>query len=134
MTCHCRTLEEHSAREYQYASQTANAEVERLKKELSKFASPTADQYEIKEVATVGRHLILRVRYASCSACAYEGDKVMVFLNTTAEMALKWKRIDPHFRAEEKIQIQSAPSPAARFPASEQGWKDAFAYATLKTK
>lgn len=33
----------------------------------------------------------------SCARCAYEGNKVLVYLNTSAITALKWNIIDPHF-------------------------------------
>ena len=69
--------------------------------------------------------MVLKVKYPSCKNCSYEGIKVMVFLDTTALDALRWKRIDPHFK-------DKAPSPAARFPASDEGWNDALAYAANK--
>jgi hypothetical protein len=55
----------------------------------------------------------------------------MVFLNITEIQALKWKEIDPHFR-DDKNTVTAAPSPAARFPASPQGWSDAIEYARTK--
>jgi hypothetical protein len=94
-------------------------------------AKPDAENYEVVEVEEVGRHLVMKVLYPNCEKCSYEGNKIMVFLNTRAAEAIKWKRIDPHFRETTKA-ARSAPSPAARFPASKEGWQDALTYARLK--
>jgi hypothetical protein len=56
----------------------------------------------------------------------------MVFLNTTLLNALHWKKIDPHFGDDKKRVKDEAPSPAARFPASKEGWEDALEYAKSK--
>jgi hypothetical protein len=92
-----------------------------------------ASRFEIVDAVSVGAHLVLKVKYPNCDKCAYEGHKVMVFLNTTAFDALKWRTIDPHFRAPDVKRLPSeAPSPAARFPASSAGWTDACAWAERK--
>lgn len=92
--------------------------------------TPDAEKYSIETAVQVGTNLVLKVKYPNCSSCAYEGSKVMVFLNVQALAALKWKRIDPHFRAPKlKCLDTEAPSPDARFPASAEGWNDALDYA-----
>ncbi len=92
--------------------------------------TPDAAHYVIEDVHREGHHLVLRVKYPNCAACAYEGSKVMVFLDVTEGEALRWKRIDPHFRdPTTPFSPDEAPSPAARFPASQRGWDDAIAYA-----
>lgn len=93
--------------------------------------TPDKNNYEILEAARFGKHLVLKVQYPNCSRCSYEGTKVMVFLNISEMEALKWKEIDPHFR-DGKGSVTAAPSPAARFPASPQGWNDAVEYAKNK--
>lgn len=96
--------------------------------------TPDAENYNVQDVEQVGNHLVLKVQYPNCSRCSYEGNKVMVFLNTSTKDALKWRKIDPHFRDPKKIgKFTEAPSPAARFPASDEGWKDALNYARSKT-
>jgi hypothetical protein len=96
--------------------------------------TPDAEKYTIEDVARVGANLVLKVNYPNCVLCAYEGTKVLVFLNVTELEALRWKRIDPHFRAPSKVALATeAPSPAARFPASDEGWKDALEYAKART-
>lgn len=98
---------------------------------------PDKARFEIEDAQPVGAHIVLKVKYPNCASCAYEGNKVMVFLNTTALQVMKWREIDPHFRAEDgraaAVNIgRAAPSPAARFPASKEGWQDAIEYATRK--
>ena len=91
--------------------------------------TPDSKRYEVVDVKRVGPHLVLKVKYPNCFACAYEGNKVMVFINVTEGDVLKWRSIDPHFRADQSTDPTRAPSPAARFPASDAGWADALAYA-----
>ena len=127
MTCHhhagdpnCSSTQRHN--------QTYR-ELENLKKQI---ASPDNSKFEIVQVDQVGRHLVLKVLYPNCEKCSYEGNKVMVFLNTSPAAALLWKTIDPHFRPDTKFRThhaREAPSPEVRFPASEKGWMDAIAYA-----
>ena len=113
------------------ARERESREAERVRGRLQQV-TPDADNYEILEVETIDQHLVLKVRYPNCTRCAYEGTKVMVFLNTPIKDALKWKRIDPHFQAPAPRGHREAPSPAARFPASDEGWRDAIAYAKTK--
>jgi hypothetical protein len=97
--------------------------------------TPDKRNYEIEDVERVGAHLVMKVRYPNCALCSYEGRKVMVFLNVTEKDALQWREIDPHFAAPRKSPLplpKTAPSPAARFPASPEGWTDALAYARTK--
>lgn len=95
--------------------------------------SPNPSSYEIERVERVGLHLVLSVRYPNCAKCSYEGIKNLVFLNVTEMQVLRWRRIDPHFR-DKPAAPGEAPSPAARFPASDEGWNDAIAYATMKSR
>jgi hypothetical protein len=75
----------------------------------------------------------MKVLYPNCSKCAYEGNKVMVFLNVNEVDVLRWRKIDPHFRDPKTSRSsKEAPPPAARFPASKEGWADALAYANSK--
>lgn len=95
---------------------------------------PDSEKYAIEDVEQIGAHLVLKIRYPNCSKCSYEGVKVLVYLNTDTRAALKWRKIDPHF-ADPKTRRgpTEAPSPAARFPASAEGWADAMAYAKSKS-
>jgi len=109
----------------------ARKEITRLQDQLRQ-QTVDAQNYEVEEVARKGAHLAMRVRYPSCAKCAYEGAKVMVFLNTPETAVLRWRRIDPHFRGPAPASPTEAPSPAARFPATETGWLDALAYLESK--
>lgn len=113
---------------------THREEVKGLKNKIahleSILASPDATRYEVIEVEPVGTSLVLKVRYSSCERCSFEGDKIMVFENTSTIDALKWKKIDPHFSdPNEKRNFNEAPSPVARFPANTNGWDHAIKFA-----
>lgn len=98
-------------------------------------AAPDPKDYSVERAARIGPHLVLKVRYPSCRDCAFEGDKTMVFLDVDEVQALQWREIDPHFRSPAKSpSSRRAPSPAARFPSSEEGWADALRYAEGKAK
>lgn len=95
--------------------------------------TPDAEKYEILDVVQIGRHLVVKAKYPNCYRCAYEGVKIMVFTNTNPIDAMRWRKIDPHFGDKSRRPATEAPSPAARFPASPDGWSDALAYAKSKT-
>jgi len=98
-------------------------------------ATPDSENYDIIRNEIIGPHLVLEVQYPNCEKCAYEGRKVLVLLNVNLSAALRWKRIDPHFRNPQDSREQdprSAPAPSARFPASNGGWEDARAFARMK--
>lgn len=98
---------------------------------MSDPATPDAENFTIEDAVVVGENLVLKVKYPNCKRCTYEGNKVMVYLKTDPLKALKWKKIDPHFRGPGRTD-KEAPSPAARFPASPEGWQDALAFAKAK--
>ncbi len=105
------------------------------KEEAELYAkTPDKERYEIVGFTRIGRHLVLKVLYPNCVKCSYEGNKVMVFLNVTEEDVVRWRVIDPHFRERTPQQNapREAPGPAARFPATTEGWQDAINYATNK--
>jgi len=149
MTCHCHSMSEHASRavaaEVQHSDYKLQAALDRIKSLESEIASLTPDDsnYEILDAQEVGCNLVVKVQYTGCK-CSYQGVKVMVFLKAKAIDALKWKRLDPHFREAvvkeqqsrdgsfHQIQDSASPSPAARFPATDEGRKDAIAYAATK--
>lgn len=118
----------------EYNRKKTQAEYEKQINELRAQipASPDSKNYSVEEVEQVGDHVVLKVKYPNCAKCTYEGNKVMVFLNVTLKDVVKWRRIDPHFRAPTQKLASEAPSPSARFPGNNDGWKDALAYATAK--
>ncbi len=98
---------------------------------VDKPNTPDSRNFEIEAAQPVGPHMVLKVKYPNCEKCAYEGTKVLVFLNCSALDVVYWKEIDPHFRAE-PVAPKAAPSPDARFPASPEGWDDALRYASWR--
>lgn len=97
-------------------------------------STPDADRYQIEAFERYGAHVVLKVKYPNCVKCAYEGSKVMVFLHASEAALVGWRRIDPHFRDGTTVcGPEEARSPAARFPASAEGWKDACNYARSKS-
>lgn len=109
------------------------AERERLDAQV---AALPGTQFEIADLKRVGEHVVVRVRYPSCAGCSFEGVKVMVFLDVAEVDLMRWRRIDPHFHAEPAFPIDTAaaPSPAARFPPTDEGWQDALDYALRKAR
>lgn len=94
---------------------------------------PDAKEYFVERCEIIGKNVILMVRYPSCRKCAYEGNKVMVYLNLDSSQIVFWKEIDPHFKdPKKKVEKIQAPPPSARFPASEEGWKDAIEWVRFK--
>jgi len=85
--------------------------------------TPDSSNYDVIDVHEDGGFLILKVKYPNCYNCSFEGTKVMVFEKTKTLNALKWKKIDPHFRDPKyKVTEKEAPSPIARFPGNDTGW------------
>lgn len=96
--------------------------------------TPDASNYSIEKMQRVNdRHVVLQVKYPNCAKCAFEGLKTLVYLDITEMDMLKWKKIDPHFRAPASPGVKTvAPSPVARFPGTYDGFKDAIMYLELK--
>jgi ribosomal protein L44E len=134
MTCRCSSKEEHASHAVANARASHEAETKQLKKRLQEAEESLVDsnRFTIMDAQQVGKNLVLMVQYPSCPKCTYEGKKVMVFLDTSAIDALKWKKVDPHFRDDTQQDPHESPSPAARFPATGIGWKDAIDYAQRK--
>jgi hypothetical protein len=146
MTCHCQSKEEHAHRAVDNANYTARqrdqANAARIR-ELQE-RSPDPDEFTIEDLEQVGHNLVLKVRYPGCARCDFDRCKVMVYIGIDLKAVVRWRRIDPHFRAPQlvaslpgRVSITAqpaceAPSPVARFPASAEGWADALDYAKRK--
>lgn len=100
--------------------------------EWNAATTPDASNYTIETAERVQEHLVLKVKYPNCSSCAFEGTKIMVFLNVSEQDVIRWKRINPHFRDPKIRSAIEAPSPSARFPGTPAGWADAITYARGK--
>lgn len=119
----------HPNNPYNPAKIRATEAEEKLRKKLAE--TPDSEKYTVVDFQRVGPHVVMKVLYPNCAKCSYEGNKVMVFLDVNETQLMRWRRIDPHFRDKPPAPVE-APSPAARFPASDQGWRDAITYADSK--
>ena len=96
--------------------------------------TPDSKKFDVLDAAEVGRYLVMKVQYPNCSACEYEGIKVMVFEDRKVLDVVRWREIDPHFRkADPKAAQTKAPSPIARFPGTSEGWREALSWASWRT-
>jgi hypothetical protein len=96
--------------------------------------TPDAKRFEVEDVEEASGHLVMKVRYPNCAKCSYEGLKVLVFENVRMKDVIRWKTIDPHFRDASPKDWSEAPSPIARFPASDVGWKDALQFVDYRNR
>lgn len=94
--------------------------------------TPDPDKFEILEVVSVGKWLVMKVQYLSCAGCSFEAKKVLV-VEATLQDAIYWRKIDPHFRERSRVKgKKEAPGPRARFPGDAEGWQDALQWAQSK--
>jgi hypothetical protein len=111
--------------------QEQSAEVQRLQRQVEEqralLKKPDNSQFEIIDCFEGTKGIVLKIKYDSCKDCAYEGTKVLVYVGSTTLDVIKWRIIDPHFRAKASGP-REAPSPTARFPASDEGWNMAMRF------
>lgn len=114
--------------------QLANLEKQKesVKAKFKLTDTPDSERFEIEDFAEIGEYFVVKASYPNCKNCSYEGVKVMVFQGVGVRDALKWRKIDPHFRETTPLTRAEAPGPIARFPASKEGWLDALSYAANK--
>jgi hypothetical protein len=72
-------------------------------------------------MVAVGTAMVLRVKYESCPNCSFEGVKLLVYRNVSVMDVVRWRVIDPHFTDKQPTLRSHAPSPIARFPATDEG-------------
>jgi hypothetical protein len=100
-------------------------EIRLLQKQIDEqkrlLKQPDNSQFEIIDCFEMTNGLVLKVKYDDCPSCSYEGTKLLVYVGSTTRDVLKWRVIDPHF-SDKPPGPREAPSPTARFPASQGGW------------
>lgn len=79
------------------------------------LGNPDPDNYQIVKAEEHGKWLIVQIRYPDCTN--FEGNKILVFKDTTLIQLVNQKVIDPHFFNDKKFK-----SPVARFVPTEEGW------------
>lgn len=140
MTCRCASPAIHAQRAAEEERYSARAIETSKDKEIAllkaEIAATTADptKYTILEAYDrANGYLVVKVQFPSCTKCAFEGTKILVYRNVLPIDAMKWKKLDPHFHGR-KVDIHSAPSPISRFPGTPEGWSDALAYVEMKAR
>lgn len=113
-----------------YETESKLAEINQLRAKLAAM-TPDSSVFEIEDTKQVGKHMVMKVSFPNCKSCAYEGNKVLVYLNMDINSVLKWRSLDPHFRASKSLNVKEAPPPDARFPASTDGWKNAVKFTNM---
>ena len=82
---------------------------------------PDPKNFKILDSVQSGKFLIVKVNYPDCTN--YEGNKVLVYENTTLAQLKKQKSIDPHFCTNPNYH-----SPIARFVPNDRGWAGALIF------
>lgn len=90
----------------------SNYEAERT----SEF-DPNPTKFTIRKYNEQNGNLAILVNYPNCKN--YEGDKIIVYKNTTWEQVRNLNELDPHFTDETTIK------PFARFEPTAEGWMKA---------
>jgi len=83
-------------------------------KKLNGLPNPDPKNFNIKEYKSFGCYIVVRINYPDC--INYEGDKILVFENTSVDRLQQLDFIDPHFCTEKHL------SPIARFEPTKRGW------------
>lgn len=81
---------------------------------VSKY-DPNPSSFIIKRHIEQYGHTIIWINYPNCKN--YEGDKIILFKNTTFQQIEALTEIDPHFTELDTIK------PFARFEPTKEGWK-----------
>jgi hypothetical protein len=92
------------------------------KEECKNLPTPNPSNYIIKRSWEKNGNLLIEINYPDC--INYEGNKILLYKNTTLKELKKQKYIDPHFSENKKFK-----SPFSRFEPTENGWETA-AYLT----
>lgn len=115
---------------YDPACGSYESNLKRLKQDFEAQFGDEKDstKFVIESYEEIAPYLILKVTYPSCKNCSYEGTKLMVFKDVSLLRVMQWRNIDPHFRETLPEDKFAAPSPVARFPATEEGMQAARAF------
>jgi hypothetical protein len=82
--------------------------------------NPNPKKYKIKKSKHIGSYVLIFINYPDCNN--YEGDKILVYRQTTFDDSIEKGYLDPHFS-------ENAPSPLARFEPTDAGWQMAIDFA-----
>ena len=85
--------------------------------DIPQAKAPDPAEFEIIDFMEKNGHIVAKINYPACTN--FEGNKIVVFLNTTYLDLTNMKRIDPHFSKDIR-------SPFARFTPTKEGMKAAI--------
>lgn len=77
---------------------------------------PDAENFLIGHCLQYRGNLLVKIKYPNCTN--YEGSKILLYRNMTANQLKEQKYIDPHFSDDPKYI-----SPVARFEPTDFGWE-----------
>lgn len=80
------------------------------------FPNPDPSNYEVRRYKSLNGHLLIEINYPDCTN--YEGNKILLYKNTTLVDLMNQKHLDPHFSENKKFK-----SPFARFEPTPAGWR-----------
>lgn len=83
--------------------------------------NPNPHNYRFVKVKEIddGKFLVLLLHYPDCTN--YEGNKILLFKDTTLIELINQRFIDPHFFTDQQLK-----SPIARFVPTDEGWRMAI--------
>lgn len=128
---HCKNGFHYHSTLVQTADQQKAEYYGHLKKEVeSHFAKdlPRPDNFERLDYAEYGPYLVLKLRYPNCTN--FGGEKILVVKASLKDFVIA-QHIDPHFAAKKATVKNALPSPEARFPPTEEGWRNACKFASI---
>lgn len=77
------------------------------------YPNPNPTNFQIKDIGVVNNYVIVKVHYPDCTN--FEGDKILVFRDTTPQEIKALPILDPHFCRDDHL------SPIARFIPTTEG-------------
>ena len=80
--------------------------------------NPNPSRFKILQTFVWNNHILVRVKYPDCTS--YEGEKLLLYLNTSLEQIAREKFLDPHFSDKPGLY------PNARFEPTDRGLDMAF--------
>jgi len=89
--------------------------------------NPDPSNYEIKRWKTIGKYLLMEIKYLDC--VNYEGDKILLYKDVGLTQLTDQKLIDPHFSDTDMFI-----SPVARFRPTNNGWEMAIRFMEIMEK
>ena len=84
--------------------------------------NPNPGRFRIVATVQIGAHLVAKIHYLDCTN--FEGNKICVYKDTTAEQFLNASVLDPHFS-------ERGWSPIARFKPTNEGMELAKKFAAM---